>query len=50
MNDSQKLIVIRKIINKAGQSDNDSKDFFDGVLYAIATIITMKEEDEKNAK
>ena len=22
MNDSQKLIVIRKIINKAGQSDN----------------------------
>lgn len=47
MNDSQKMIVIRKIINNAWKFDDDSKDFFDGVLYAIATIITMKEDERR---
>lgn len=44
MNDNQKLILIRKIIDNAWEFGNEEGEFLNGILCAIDAVMRMKEE------
>ena len=45
MNDRQKLIVIRKILDYAWKTGNENGEFFNGILSAIDAVMQVKEGD-----
>lgn len=50
MNDIQKLILIRKIIDNTWEFNHNNGEFLNGILCAIDAVMRMKEENEENAK
>lgn len=46
MNDSEKLILIRKIIDNAWEFGNESGDFLNGILCALEAVMQVKEKSE----